>query len=336
MISVMAAMVERIGRGAYTTPRSPAIAIGDSEVMELRQLEYFVAVAEEGTFTQGAHRVRIAQSAISATIRKLERELGEPLFSRDTTTTLTDAGHVLLPEARAVLSAAGHARDAVAQVSGGLRGTVRIGCPSSFGTAQGAQEALHVDLPAILGRFHGTHPRVDIRLRGAPRGSEGHLAELAADGLDVAFVGTIDRPPGIRLHRLGSMRWCLVCSRDHRLAGAGTVPLGELAGETFVDFPLGWGSRTLIDRAFARAGIVRDVAFEASDQASALGLVRNNLGVAFLPREGSESADTWVVEVADAELDLTVALATPADRPPSPATAALVDAVLESTGVFGG
>ncbi|MEV0720918.1 LysR family transcriptional regulator, partial [Asanoa sp. NPDC050611] len=292
--------------------------------MELRQLEYFVAVAEEGTFTQGAHRVRVAQSAVSATIRKLERELGEPLFTRNTTTALTDAGHVLLPEARAVLSAAGHARNAVAQVSGGLRGTVRIGCPSSFGTEQGAEEALHVDLPAILGRFHETHPRVVIRLRGAPRGSEGHLADLAAGGLDLALVGTIDRPPGIRLHRLGTMRWCLVCSRAHRLAGAGSVTLAELAHETFVDFPLGWGSRTLVDRAFARAGIVREVAFEASDQAGALGLVRNNLGVAFLPRQGSESDETSVVEVADADLDLWVGLATPGDRPPSPATAALI------------
>ncbi|WP_203700974.1 LysR family transcriptional regulator [Asanoa iriomotensis] len=298
--------------------------------MELRQLEYFVAVAEEGTFTQGAHRVRVAQSAVSATIRKLERELGSPLFSRNTTTALTDAGQALLPEARAVLSSAAHARDAVAQVRGGLRGTVRVGCPASFGTVQEAQEALRIDLPAILGRFHDTHPRVTIRLRGAPRGSEGHLADVAAGGLDLALVGTIDRPPGIRLHEFGTMRWYLVCSRSHRLAASPSVTLADLEHETFVDFPQGWGSRTLVDRAFARAGIVRDVPFEASDQAGALGLVRNNLGVAFLPRTGSESADTSVIEVAGAALDLSVGLATPADRPPSPATAALIDAILDA------
>ncbi len=141
------------------------------------------------------------------------------------------------------------------------------------------------------------------------------------------MVCAIERPPGVRLRVLGSVRCCLVCSRRHPLAGAASVTLDDLANETFVDYPLDWGNRTLVDRAFARAGLDRDVQFEAADQAGALALVRNNLGVAFLPRAGSETDDTAVIDVAGVDLDLPIALATPADRPPSPATRALIEAI---------
>ncbi|GIF63792.1 LysR family transcriptional regulator [Asanoa ishikariensis] len=297
--------------------------------MELRQLEYFVAVAEEGTFTGGARRVRVAQSAVSATIRKLERELGTALFAREPqATSLTDAGQALLPEARAVLDSAVRARDTVAQARGGLRGTIRMGTLSPIGTREGLAGPLVIDLPAILGRFHATHPLVEFRLRGASSGSASHLADVAAGALDLAMVGTIERPPGVRLHPIGSVRWCFVCAQGHPLADARSVTLDDLRDETFVDFPLGWGNRTMVDRAFAIAGIGRNVPFEAADHGSALGLVRNGLGVAFLPRSAGETPDTSVIEVADVNFDLSIGLATPAHRPQSAATAALIHAVL--------
>lgn len=298
--------------------------------MELRQLEYFVAVAEEGTFTRAGRRVHVAQSAVSATIAKLERELGIALFTRDgPTTSLTDAGTALLPEARALLSGARRARETVDQVRGGLRGTIRLGILSAIGVRSESGVTLLIDLPTILGRFHVTHPLVQFRMRTAPRGTADHLAAVAADELDLALVGTDDRPPGVRLHRLGSVRFRFVCSRRHPLAAATSVTLEDLADETFIDFPPGWGNRTLVDRAFAGVGLVRDVPFEAADQDSALGLVRNDLGVSFLPRPEVGGDDVAVIEVSDAELDLPISLAVP-DRPPSPATAALIAAVARS------
>jgi DNA-binding transcriptional LysR family regulator len=156
--------------------------------MELRQLEYFVAVAEEGSFTKGARRVRVAQSAVSATIQKLERELGMPLFSRDSAaTSLTEAGLALLPEARSLLSAERRARDTVEQVRAGLRGTIRIGTLVSIGARPQAAGLLVIDLPAVLGRFHVTHPLVTFQLRAAQQGSAGDLAALIADELDLAL-----------------------------------------------------------------------------------------------------------------------------------------------------
>src|ERR1700758_4721602 len=96
--------------------------------MELRLLTVFVAVAEEESFTRASARLHLVQSAVSAGVRTLERELGTALFDRPThRVQLTDAGKVLLPEARNTLAAARAAREAVDLVRGGLRGTVTLG-----------------------------------------------------------------------------------------------------------------------------------------------------------------------------------------------------------------
>ncbi|MEU4690456.1 LysR family transcriptional regulator [Actinoplanes sp. NPDC023714] len=301
--------------------------------MELRQLEYFVAVAEEGSFTKGARRVRVAQSAVSATVQKLERELGVPVFVREAAgVSLTDAGMALLPEARGLLSAERRARETVDQVRGGLRGTIRMGTLTSIGAKPASQGLMVIDLPLVLGRFHVTHPLVRFQLRTSPRGSAGHLDSIVAGELDIALVAAIERPEGVRLHQLGSIAWCFVCARRHRLADATSVSLEEIADETFIDFPRGWGNRTMTDRAFAAAGIVRNVPFEAADQDTALGLVRNGLGVSLLPRAGSEEEGISVIDIEQADLTLPVAVALPSERQPSAATAALLASILRTVG----
>ena len=302
--------------------------------MEFRQLEYFVAVAEEGSFTKGARRVRVAQSAVSATIQKLERELGLPVFAREAAgVTLTDAGTTLLPEARALLSAERRAREKVDQVRGGLRGTIRIGTLTSIGVRPVSRGLFVVDLPKVLGRFHVTHPLVTFRLRTSARGTAGHLEAIVAGELDLAMVGTRNAPDGVRLHHLGSVRWSFVCPRGHRLADATSVSLEDIADETFVDFPVGWGNRAMTDRAFAGAGVVRSVPYEAADQETALGLVRNGLGVTLGPRIGNEDEEGLaLVDIDEDLLQLPVAMALPSDRPPSAATAALLASILRAVG----
>jgi DNA-binding transcriptional LysR family regulator len=96
--------------------------------MELRQLEYFVTVADEQNFTRAAERLHVAQPGISAQIRQLERELGQPLLDRaGRVTTLTEAGKAVLPFARAALDAVAGAREAVDELAGLLRGHVSVG-----------------------------------------------------------------------------------------------------------------------------------------------------------------------------------------------------------------
>ena len=113
--------------------------------MELRHLEYFVAVAEELSFTRASGRLHVVQSGVSSAIRALEHELDVVLFDRDRhRVALTDAGRVLLPEARATLAAAQAARDAIHEARAGLRGTLTIGTMQSTG---------RLDLPVLLGQF---------------------------------------------------------------------------------------------------------------------------------------------------------------------------------------
>src|SRR3954469_18820475 len=115
-------------------------------IMELRHLEHFVAVAEERSFTRAAGRLPLLQSALSVSIRALEGELGARLFERTTReVALTDAGRVLLPEARRTLEAAASARAAVLGAQAGLRGTLRLGMMQVIGL---------VDVGSLLARFH--------------------------------------------------------------------------------------------------------------------------------------------------------------------------------------
>src|SRR5260370_19031886 len=129
--------------------------------MELRQLERFLAVAEQGHFTRAASRCRISQSALSASIRSLERELDSRLFVRTTRKVeLTEAGRVLLEEARRTLGAAASARESVLAVRGLLPGSLRVGGIPTPGL---------LDPAALLARFRHHHPTVDIRYLLDPR-----------------------------------------------------------------------------------------------------------------------------------------------------------------------
>ena len=185
--------------------------------MELRQLECFVAVAEEANFTRAAARLHIVQSAVSATIRNLEHELGAPLLDRNSKRVLlTDAGAVLLPAARAALDAARAAADVVAEVRGGLRGTLRLGTLTSVPL---------IDLPALLGAFHRQHPGVLLQTTAAPSGTQGLVDALLERRLDLAFISWPGPPPpGLRLTDLARSVAVLVVPAGHPLAGRGRVP----------------------------------------------------------------------------------------------------------------
>src|ERR1700754_5097612 len=123
--------------------------------MELRQLEYLVAVAEEANFTRAAERVHVAQPAVSAQIQRLERELGQQLLDRSRRVTrLTAAGEAVLPYAMAALAAVDHMRLAVDEIGQLVRGTVTIGTVTSHS----------VDIPRLLADFRPDHPDVEIPL----------------------------------------------------------------------------------------------------------------------------------------------------------------------------
>lgn len=242
--------------------------------MELRQLEYFVAVAEERHFTRAAQRMMVSQSGLSAAVRALERELAAPLFVRTTRSVeLTGAGRALLVEATRTLAGARAAKEAVAAVQGLLRGSLAVG----------VEQCVTVDVGALLARFRARHPDVEVRLRQA--GSALLVDDIAGGRLDLAFVTLPGPPPeGVRLLPFHQEPMVVLCHPDHRLAGAKKVAWDELPDETFVDFHPDWGARRLTDRIFASGGTRRRVALEVYDVHTLIDLVRHRLGIAVVPQ----------------------------------------------------
>jgi DNA-binding transcriptional LysR family regulator len=292
-------------------------------VMEVRHLRVFVAVAEELSFTRAADRIDTAQSAVSASIRTLERELETDLFERSThSVALTPAGEALLPAARGVLDQVEAAHDAVASVRGGLRGRIVLG------SMQG-QAVRGLDVPDLLRKFATDHPDVDVAVRHVG-GSVPMADEVRAGRLDLAFLSLPEgRHPGLRLLTLSREPIVLACAPTHRLAGRKRVDLEQLADERFVDFPRGWAVRDLNDRTFERRGVQRTVAFEINDTGTVLDFVRRGLGVATVPVSLPEPDDaTQLVRLAGVDAEFIISLALPTTRRVSAATQAFADRVL--------
>ncbi len=291
--------------------------------MEQRQLQFFVAVAEELNFTRAARRTHAVQSTVSASIRALERHLGAPLFERDTArVALTEAGQALLPEARRALEQLDQARAAVDGLRTGVTGSLRVGTLAGL-TA--------VDLRSLVGDFRKRHPGVRLSLTTAAAGTEGLLEGLRAHGLDVAFVGVQSLTvPGLHLDPVATYQPRLLVPPGHPLAGAASVTPAEVAGEDFVDLPPGFCNRVRTDNDFRRAGIARTVAVEVGDLSAIPGFVDAGIGLALVPPLAAE-AGTGVVPVAldPPAATWTLAVARLAAAPPSRAARAFLDLIDE-------
>ncbi|WNV90726.1 LysR substrate-binding domain-containing protein [Umezawaea sp. Da 62-37] len=239
--------------------------------MELRQLEYFVAVAEERGFTRAAERVHISQSGVSAQIRQLERELGAELFDRSArTATLTVAGKAALEHARAALAAAGAVGQAVGEVTDLIRGELTVGMVIGC-TVTPLFEA--------LATFREAHPGVGLSLL---ENNSDRLVDGVRDGTaDVALVGTAANPEGLESWTIISERLVVAVPPDHPLAGA-PVRLDDLVDHPLVCMPRGTGLRTVLDQACAARGVRPVIALQASAADAIADLAARGLGVAVL------------------------------------------------------
>lgn len=283
--------------------------------MELHQLAYFVAVAEEGNFTRAAERLHVAQPGVSAQIRRLERELGQELLDRSgRTVRLTDVGAAALPHARAALAAVNGVREAVDELAGLVRGQVAIGAVTSAGP---------VGLPDLLARFHERYPAVEITL--AEANSDTMLAALREGRLDLAVVGlSTDPPPGIATQVLLDEPFLAVSSGS--LGGRAEVAITELAGLPLMALPKGTGLRTALDSAFAGHGLTPRIAFEAADPNVLVQLAMRGLGVAVVPESLARyhAAELEITEIVRPRLRGVLALAWRTGGPLSPAARALI------------
>lgn len=296
--------------------------------VELRHLEYFLAVADSRSFTAAAKRLHVVQSGVSATVKALERELGAELFVRGAAgVSLSPAGEALRPHARATLDAARAAKDAVGAARGTVRGTVTVGTLTSVSV---------IDVPTVLAELHARHPEVVVHLRAASAGSAGLAGQLRDGDLDVAFL-VFTGPPPADLHTrlVASVPLLLVVPAEHPLARRTAVSLADLAGMSFVDGPPGYGNRAVVDNAFAAAGVERTVAVEVADIGTAATCIRKGLGIGFLSwsiLEGIDSSGLVSVRITGHDLQWRLYVATSATRQASAATRALLALIEEVAG----
>lgn len=243
--------------------------------MEIRWLEAFVAVAEELHFGRAATRLRMAQSPLSQTIRKLEKDVGAELFERSTRSVdLTAAGHALLPHAYRILDEVGLARKAPTSAPGSVYGRVSIGFSGALN---------HLTLPPLARALRQRHPNISLHLVGRVMSGEA-VDRLVAGTLDLAFVGLPLHPGAVATRRIARERLGVVLPSDHRLAERAAVDLRELAEEAFITMPLLSGS-ALNDsalRACTASGFRPRVVQEVPDPFIMMTLVSAGVGVSIV------------------------------------------------------
>lgn len=287
--------------------------------MELRHLQYLVAVAEEANFTRAAARVHVAQPGVSAQIRQLERELGQQLLDRSgRRVTVTAAGAAVLPYARAALAAVTAARDAVDELTGLLRGRISIGTVTSV-SSEG------FDLPALLAQFHRDHPKVEITLTAA---NSDQLIRSMRDGqIDLAVLGLGPAaPPDLSLHVISEEPLVAAVCPTHPLAARKTITLNALARYPLISLPAGTGLRSCLDTACAAVGLSPTISFEAGDPRVLAQLASHGLGVAVVPASVAEArpGDLHAMQIIRPVLTGRIALAWPAGGPANPAARDLI------------
>jgi len=192
-------------------------------VMELRQLNAFVAVAEEGTFVAAADRLGVVQPAVSQAVGRLEDEVGFALFQRSSRrVTLTGAGEAFLPHAQAVLTRLRQAERIAEDLSAGRAGVVRLA------TTGGAWDVVNT----LLSEHHAAHPEVRVELQQGRRAPK--LQAILDGEIDAALVHSAPPTPGLSFTEAARESWQVVASAAHPLAGAGPIALHALAGDPLV------------------------------------------------------------------------------------------------------
>ncbi len=286
--------------------------------MDLRQLEYFVAVVEEANFTRAAARVHVSQPGISAQIRQLEHELGQPLLDRSgRRVRVTKVGEAVLPFARAALAAAGNARRAVDELTGILRGRAAVGMLSNCPM---------LDLPKLLAEFHRRYPAVEVSLSEA---NSDQLVQALAEGrLDLALIGSAGEPrPGLATQVIVDERLVAAVGRSDSWAGRSSVTLEQLQERELISLPKGTGIRTCLDAACADEGLRMRIAFEASNPGILSQLASRGLGVAILAESMARGrpGELQAIAISRPRLRSRIELAWRAGGPVAPAAKALID-----------
>jgi DNA-binding transcriptional LysR family regulator len=262
--------------------------------IDLKQLKYFLAVAEEKSFSRAAEKLHISQPPLSQQIMKLEAELGVKLFARTTRhLELTVGGKAFVTEAQAILAKVGYAVETVRQIDRGEMGRLRVGVVST---------AMWSPIPSLLETFHTNYPKVTWTLH--EMGPSAQYEALLARQIDVGFwrAPAFDRVElardDLRQDLYFRENVCAAINEHHPLAQRAEIALADLAGEAMLSLSLDKSSfaRYLV-QCCVEAGFSPTITQEASEPQTLLAMVGARLGVALLPETIARIAWPGVVFV---------------------------------------
>ncbi|OZI60391.1 LysR substrate-binding domain-containing protein [Bordetella genomosp. 11] len=260
--------------------------------MDFRQLRYFVAVAEELSFSAAARRLHVSQPPLSMQVKSLEDELGATLLHRTKRRVeLTEAGTLFLDQARRALQHLERAGDVVRQAMQGEAGEIRIAFTASV--------PMFDAFPRIVQAFRSSHPSAKADLLHMSTGQQ--LQALADRSIDVGFLRPsilFCPPPDVRVLTLWGDRLMAALPAGHRLARQDTpVSMAALSGESFILFPrgLGCGLFEHVSVLASRAGFALQIGQEAREGATIVGLVAAGMGISILPETYAKTGIPGVV-----------------------------------------
>jgi DNA-binding transcriptional LysR family regulator len=267
----------------------------DQEVgMELMQLEMLVAAVEEGGIHKAADRVSRTQPAVSMALRKLEAEIGAPLFDRSQRHhyTLTDAGETLYAYAKRLLDLRGEALSALKELNHLERGHLRVGANESVSQYL---------LPKLTREFHQQYPKIEIEVR--QRLSSRLLEEIKQRRLDCAILSFLPHDGAFEATPVVRDELVLIASPQHRLASRQRIRIRDLGAESLIAHQARSPSRDKVAEAFRRSHTAPNVAQETASLEEIKRLIAANVGVGFVPlscaQEEVERRELVVIPVAD-------------------------------------
>lgn len=291
--------------------------------MELRQLEFFAATCEERSFTAAAKRCGVTQSALSARIADLEREVGDQLIDRSTRPiAMTKAGEVLLHHAWKIIGQCEAAAADVAGLRGALTGKLRLGMINVVGFSSPETER-------ALAAFHQHHPLVEIVI--SDPSSRGIVEGVQRRQFDLGFVGYRPElvPEGLVYRLITASPVVAVINRNHPHASGPGVTLRQLieSGPS-IDLRQGTGLRYEIDLACARAGLIRETSVDVATTDEAMRYAAFGLGFTLIPQSavdaGPPRPNVVTLPLLGTRITHPIALIHPAPESLSPAARALI------------
>jgi DNA-binding transcriptional LysR family regulator len=295
--------------------------------MDFGQLEAFLQVAEQRSFSRAAEALRLTQPSVTARIQALERDLGEALFERNGRgVSLTEAGAAFLPHAQRVLKALNDGCDAIQSLRELQLGTLRLAAAPTISTYV---------LPGLLTEFRSRYPGLDVSVW--TEYSDQVVQMVLADRVQLGLERSISHPEAVTVP-LYDDEVALVASAHHPFAADGVASIEQVSNQPLIMFNRGSGYYTLVDNALRQAGVLVTPTMELDNMEATKKMVEEGLGIAMLPKVAVER------EVASGELRYvrvrgmtmpkrTIALIYRRGRPLSRAAGAFVRLLEERYGV---